>query len=56
MHQNYPDDWTRYADTGEEIKDTPRYVALGNSLAVPCVARIFRGIVNVLNESCGDDE
>ncbi len=54
--QGYPDDWTRYADTGEEIKDTPRYVALGNSLAVPCVARIFRGIVNVLNESCGDDE
>lgn len=54
--QGYPDDWTKYADTGEEIKDTPRYVALGNSLAIPCVERIFRGIVNVSNESRGDDK
>ena len=54
--QGYPDDWTKYADTGEEIKDTPRYVALGNSLAIPCVERIFRGIMNVYNESRGDNE
>lgn len=46
--QGYPDDWTRYADTGEEIKDTPRYVALGNSLAIPCVERIFRGVIDVV--------
>ena len=44
------------SDTGEEIKDTPRYVALGNSLAIPCVERIFRGIMNVYNESRGDNE
>lgn len=49
--QGFPDDWTKYADTGEEIKDTPRYVALGNSLAIPCVERIFKGVINVFNKN-----
>ena len=43
--QGYPDEWTRYGDDGQEIKDSPRYVAIGNSLAVPCAERVFRGIV-----------
>lgn len=47
--QGYPDEWTRYGYDGAEIKDTPRYVAIGNSLAVPCAERVFRGIVEVLN-------
>lgn len=51
--QGFPDEWTRYSDTGEEIKDTPRYVALGNSLAVPCAERVFRGIISAIgSKSC----
>jgi DNA (cytosine-5)-methyltransferase 1 len=45
--QGFPDNWTKYAATGGKIADTPRYAALGNSLAVPCAERVFRGIVAV---------
>lgn len=51
--QEFPDEWTRYSDTGEEIKDTPRYVALGNSLAVPCAERVFRGIISAIGGGPG---
>lgn len=51
--QGFPDEWTRYSFTGEEIKDTPRYVALGNSLAVPCAERVFRGIIAVMEPHSG---
>lgn len=47
--QGYPDEWTRYGEDGKEIKDSPRYVAIGNSLAVPCAERVFRGIAAVLS-------
>lgn len=47
--QGFPDHWTRYTSTGTRIADTPRYTALGNSLAVPCAERVFRGIVAVLS-------
>ncbi|GHU42275.1 hypothetical protein FACS1894111_05940 [Clostridia bacterium] len=46
--QGFPDNWTKYNTKGEQIADTPRYVALGNSLAVPCAERVFRGIVAVM--------
>ena len=49
--QGFPDEWTRYSYTGAEIKDTPRYTALGNSLAVPCAERIFKGILSVTSNS-----
>lgn len=49
--QGFPDNWTRYGHTGEEIKDTPRYVAIGNSLAVPCAERVFRGIIAVTGDA-----
>jgi len=45
--QGFPDYWTMYKDTGTTIADTPRYAALGNSLAVPCAERVMRGIVAV---------
>lgn len=51
--QGFPDEWTRYSYTGEEIKDTPRYVALGNSLAVPCAERVFRGIISAIGGGPG---
>lgn len=43
------------SDTGEEIKDTPRYVALGNSLAVPCAERVFRGIISAIGGGPGNE-
>ena len=45
--QGFPDNWTKYNATGGKIADTPRYTALGNSLAVPCAERVFRGIMAV---------
>ena len=46
--QGFPDDWTRYRADGGEIKDTPRYKALGNSIAVPCAERVFIGILDTM--------
>ena len=42
--QGFPDDWTRFDTAGNEIKDFHRYKALGNSIAIPCAVRVFRGI------------
>lgn len=49
--QGFPDEWTQYDTKGNEIKDTPRYKACGNSIAIPCAARVFQGIVEVENAS-----
>ena len=46
--QGYPDDWTRWGADGEEISDMARYRATGNSIAVPCAVRVFRGIISEL--------
>lgn len=46
--QGYPDDWTRWGADGQEIAETARYRAIGNSIAVPCAVRVFLGIVSVL--------
>lgn len=46
--QGYPDDWTRWGADGEEISDMARYRAIGNSIAVPCAIRVFRGIISEL--------
>lgn len=45
--QGFPDDWTKYDTYGIQIKDTPRYAALGNSIAIPCALRVFKGILDV---------
>lgn len=47
--QGFPDDWTRIAWRGksaEDCPDAPRYKAIGNSWAVPCVRWIGRRIQN----------
>lgn len=49
--QGYPDYWTKYGESGEELSDTPRYRAIGNSLTVPCAERIFRGIIAVVKDN-----
>lgn len=40
----FPDGWTRYGASGKEMSDNARYMALGNSIAVPCAERVFIGI------------
>ena len=42
--QGFPDGWTALPGTS----DSARYKALGNSVAIPCVEFIMRGIVAVL--------
>lgn len=48
--QGFPNDWTKYDTNGIQIKDTPRYAALGNSIAIPCALRVFEGILEVDTE------
>ena len=38
--QGFPDGWTNVPDAS----DSPRYKALGNSVAVPCVMFLMQGI------------
>lgn len=42
--QGFPDDFTKYGEHGEEIKETHRYKALGNAVTVPIVEEILRRI------------
>lgn len=43
----FPDGWTQQDTKGNIISDNARYMALGNSIAVPCAVRVFQGIVAV---------
>lgn len=40
--QGFPDDWTRYADTGKEMLDSARYKACGNAVTVNVIEAILR--------------
>lgn len=42
--QGFPDGWTDIKPGGKDTPDSPRYKALGNSMAVPCMAWIGRRI------------
>ena len=44
--QGYPDGWTDVPGAS----DSARYRALGNSVAIPCVERLLRGIVRAVRE------
>ena len=47
--QGFPDDWTKVPYRGkpaEECPDTPRYKAIGNSMAVPVMRWIGKRIEN----------
>jgi len=46
----FPDYWTRYGASGREMSDNARYMALGNSIAVPCAERVFIGIIKAERE------
>ncbi len=44
--QGFPDGWTNI----EKFSDSGRYKALGNSVAIPCVDFIMRGIAYFLRK------
>ena len=46
--QGFPDDWTRVPYRGKSAPDGPRYKAIGNSMAVPCMAWIGDRIIQQL--------
>ncbi len=41
-----PDGWTEFGAAGERISPAQRYMALGNSIALPCAFYIMEGIRN----------
>ena len=45
-----PADWTKYGADGEEIRSSSRYMALGNSIALPCAEYIMEGIAEALQK------
>lgn len=45
-----PTDWTKYGASGEEIRSSSRYAAIGNSVAVPCAEYIMAGIAEALQK------
>ncbi|WP_431819399.1 DNA cytosine methyltransferase [Burkholderia sp. F1] len=55
--QGMPDDWTLVPYRGKPAADAPRYKAIGNAMAVPCVAWIGHRLQRVLQMrgSAGDD-
>lgn len=50
--QGFPDDWTKI---DEGTPDTPRYKALGNSMAVPCMRWIGERI-QMVDDMLGDED
>ena len=46
--QGFPDGWTNIPGAS----DSARYKALGNSVAIPCVEYVMRGIARVLQNEC----
>lgn len=49
--QGFPDGWTNIPGAS----DSARYKALGNSVAIPCVEYVMRGIARVLQNECRSD-
>ena len=53
--QGFPDDYTQVPHRNKEAADGPRYKALGNSMAVPCMAWIGQRIAAELEAEDVDD-
>ena len=54
--QGFPDFWTATGHYGQDISDTQRYKALGNSVAIPCVEYVLQGIAEELRNEQGDSD
>lgn len=48
--QGMPDDYTQVPYRGKPAADAPRYKAIGNSMAVPCVAWLGQRLIQLLNK------
>lgn len=48
--QGMPDNYTLVPYRGKSAADTPRYQAIGNSMAVPCISWLGQRILEQLNE------
>lgn len=53
--QGMPDDYTLILYRGKPAADTPRYKAIGNSMAVPCMAWLGHRLVQCLNKMGASD-
>jgi len=51
--QGFPDGYTAVVVRGKNAADGPRYKALGNSMAVPCMAFLGRRVLAYLNNELG---
>lgn len=49
--QGMPDDWTQVPYRGKPAADTPRYKAIGNSMAVTCVAWLGQRLLEAMQQS-----
>ena len=49
--QGMPDGWTQVPYRGKSAADAPRYKAIGNSMAVPCVAWLGRRLLHTLDNT-----
>jgi len=53
--QGMPDDYTLVPYRGKPAADAPRYKAIGNSMAVPCMAWLGQRLVQCLHKTGGPD-
>lgn len=49
--QGMPDDWTQVPYRGKPAADAPRYKAIGNSMAVPCMAWLGQRLLQTLDNA-----
>ena len=49
--QGFPDDYTLIQYRGKPAADAPRYKAIGNSMAVPCMAWLGQRLVQYLHKT-----
>ncbi|EMY8159281.1 DNA cytosine methyltransferase [Pseudomonas monteilii] len=49
--QGMPDDWTQVPYRGKPAADAPRYKAIGNSMAVPCMAWLGQRLLQALDKA-----
>lgn len=57
--QGFPDDWTKIPyrnKSADDCPDSPRYKAIGNSMAVPCMHWIGIRLVNYLKNEIGETQ
>ena len=49
--QGMPDDWTQVPYRGKPAADAPRYKAIGNSMAVPCMSWLGQRLLQALDNA-----